>query len=200
MDTLARIGQLNNTATTRTPTTLMTVLKTTVEMLQDREETNIQACQSPEEVLDKMANAQHVIRSAGCRVFFHNEDRVGIKQLRAWVECVDSDRLIVVSLEGPTTFTRREAEHNYPHVQFFLFRDLCVNITKHVLVPRHEKVSKSDIPISVSDDMREMPVLFTTDRVVQYYNFQEGDTIRITRTAGAQEPVYYYRVVRCPRA
>lgn len=172
-------------------------------MLTDRGYTNIQACQSIDEVVENMTEMRCIICGSGRRtiqVFFHNEDRVGVKQLRNWVETTTADGVIIVSLEGATAFTRREAEQNYPQVQFFLFRELCVNITKHVLVPVHKKVAPTDLPFDLSKNRDEVPSLYSSDRVAQYYAFQTGDIIRITRTAGVQEPVYYYRILRPPPA
>lgn len=181
----------------------MSTLKVTIEMLQDRGYTNIQACQTVEEITENMIEGHYIVCGGGrklIQVFFHNEDRVGVKQLRLWVEGSSADNIIVVSLEGPTAFTRREADQNYKQVQFFLFKELCVNITKHCLVPFHEKIQMDKLPLELSSTMDELPSLYTTDKVAQYYAFQPNDLIRITRTAGVQEPVFYYRMMRNPPA
>lgn len=201
-ETLSRIGQLNNTAKKSTQKVLMTTLRTVIEMLDDRNYINIQACQTIEEVVHNMKEGRCIAYgtqgSSVIQVFFHNEDRVGVKQLRTWVESTSADSIVIVSLEGPTAFTRREADQNYSKIQFFLFRDLCVNITKHILVPRHEKIPLSQVPFDISSSMDEVPSLYSTDRVAQYYSYKPDDIIRITRTAGVQEPVYYYRILRHP--
>ena len=141
---LPKIGQLNNTSQKSTRQVLFSTLTTVIEMLKDRGHTNIQACQSMDEIAQNMTNFQHIVCGAGHSnvfVYFHNEERVGVKQLRTWLEA-SADYIIIVSLEGPTAFTRKEAEtHN--RVQFFLFKELCVNVTKHRLVPKHEKIQES---------------------------------------------------------
>lgn len=121
-------------------------------------------------------------------VFFHNEDRVGVKMLRHLIENTAADTNIVVSTEGPTTFTRKEAEGS--NVQFFLFKDLSVNITRHKIVPKHELVI-GEIPWSV-DELPRIPV---SDPVVMYYNFKPGSVVKISRVLGAHEPQVYYRLV-----
>ena len=196
---LAKIGQLNNTAQQTTESVLMKTLKTCIEMLKDRGYEHVQACQTTDEIVQNMQEARYIVSGAGARtiqIFFHNEDRVGVKQLRAWVESSSADSIIIVSLEGPTAFTRKEAEHNYPQVQFFTFRELCVNITRHILTPKHERVDPAAVPLDMSEGREEIPILALSDRVSQYYAYAPGDLIRITRTAGVQEPVYYYRIVR----
>lgn len=177
----------------------MATLRTSIEMLKDREYTNLQACQTYEEVVQNMTDAKQIVTGGGkgtIHVYFHNEERVGVKTLRTWTENNLADKIIVVSLEGPTAFTRREATEVHKHVQFFTFRDLCVNITRHVLTPKHERIDESELPYIKSDDNSELPVLAVTDKIAQYYAFELGDIVRITRTAGTQEPVYFYRIVR----
>jgi len=201
MENLRKIGQLHNTAQLATSQILMATLKTSIEMLKDRGYTNIQSCQTLDEVKQGMCESRCIVCGNGDRsvhIYFHNEDRVGVKQLRSWVESSTADNVIVVSLEGPTAFTRKEAETQCPHVRFFLFSQLCVNITKHSLVPKHEKVSA--LPMTLSAEMTEVPSLFTTDAVCQYYGYEPQSIIRITRTVGAHEPMYYYRIVRRPPA
>ena len=129
-------------------------------------------------------------------MYFHNEDRVGVKHLRTWMENATNDKVIIVSIDGPTSFTRRETDDKYSNVSYFTFRDVCVNITRHKLVPKHQRVDACAVPNNVS--LEHLPVLYTNDKVAQYYDFDSGDIIRITRTAGVQEPIYYYRIVREP--
>ena len=198
-DHLAKIGQLNNTAQLSTHSVLIKTLTTCIEMLKDRGYVNIQACQTVEEITQNMVEARYIVSGSGnesIQIFFHNEDRVGVKQLRTWVENSMADKIIIVSLEGPTAFTRKEAESCYEKVQFFTFRELCVNIMHHILVPKHEKVTENDVPYRLSASRAELPILATSDKVAQYYAYEPGDIIRITRTAGVQEPIHFYRIVR----
>ena len=71
---------------------------------------------------------------------------------------------------------------------------MCVNITHHALVPKHEKINLSDINFCVKNN-EEWPKLYTTDPISQYYDYKPGDLIRITRTIGYPEPIHYFRLV-----
>ena len=200
---LSKLARVNNTAHCSPKDTVSRCMKTLIEMLRDRGYVDIQTCQTVEEAFESMTALRPLMQAVGndrlVRVHFHNEERVGVKQLRAWTENAGNDAIIVVSLDGPTSFTRKEAEEKNPNVSFFLFRDLCVNITRHELVPRHERIPRSTLPLDGSS-VDALPVLYTTDRVAQYYDFRPDDIVRITRTAGVQEPVYYYRILRVPPA
>lgn len=198
---LQNIGKLNNTAQSQSSNVLVKTLTTCLQMLNDRQCTNLQACQTVDEITQQMLESKHVVTGItnskrAIKIFFHNEERVGVKQLRAWTDQCGEDAIIIVSLDGPTAFTRKEADNAQLNVQFFTFQELCVNITRHILVPSHEKISKEQLPINITKNCAELPILATTDKVSQYYAYQPGDIIRITRTSGVQEPVYYYRIVR----
>jgi len=173
-------------------------------MLTDRGYTMIQSCQSIDEIREHMSDFSHIIFASEpkmIKVYFHNEDRVGVKQIRTWLEHAPNEKIIVISLDGPTTFTKKEVELNYPGVEFFLFKDLSVNVTKHKLVPQHTRLTPkeiSELNYATTDTFSHFPSLYTTDRIAQYYGYCKGDIIRISRTAGVNEITPYYRVVRSP--
>ena len=127
-------------------------------------------------------------------VYIHNEERVGVKYARSVVEECEKhegvvSHAIIVSIEGPTPFTRRECDGK--RVQFFLARDMCVNIVDHCLVPKHEAVSEPPPGVKVE----ELPRMEATDKIAQYYDWEPGQVVRITRVFGGHEPIPYYRVV-----
>ena len=134
-------------------------------------------------------------------VLFHNEERVGVKHVRTWIETFGDDNIIIVSLEGPTSFTRKETDNSYKNVQYFMFKQICVNVTHHHMVPKHERMTPDQIrlfPYGQSNNSASFPRLYTTDPISQYYDYKVGDIIRIVRTVGTQEPMYYYRIVCLP--
>lgn len=199
---LIKIGQINNSATASYALVLERVLKTCVEMLKDRGYNVVNECRTIGDVTYKMQEFHPVLcgeqwNKPPILIFFHVEERIGVKQMRAWNEKNSDADIIIVSLEGPTAFTRKEAEQNYKNIQFFLFKHLCVNITKHALVPKHERIDVNECHVTVSSS-EEWPKLYTTDTIAQYYNYKPGDLIRITRTVGYPEPVFFYRLVCSP--
>lgn len=125
-------------------------------------------------------------------VYIHNEDRVGVKFARAVMEECEKNEgsnAIIISIEGPTPFTRRECEKR--RIQFFLARDMCVNIVDHCLVPKHEAVAEPPPGVRVE----ELPRMEATDKIAQYYDWGPGQVVKITRLFGGHEPIPYYRVV-----
>jgi DNA-directed RNA polymerase I, II, and III subunit RPABC1 len=73
-------------------------------------------------------------------------------------------------------------------IELFSVKELQYNITKHRLVPKHEKYTRDDMKKHADS----LPVLLKTDVVCRYYDFNRGDIIEITRTNGFK----VYRIVK----
>lgn len=73
------------------------------------------------------------------------------------------------------------------------------DVSKHVLVPKHTKVSekeKKELFEKFGIEMQNLPRIFLNDPAIQTIDIKEGDIVKITRnspTAGVS--VYYRRVV-----
>lgn len=169
---------------------LQRVVTTCEQMLGDRGCTRITHAR---DLAACLRETTPVMRGRGDRsvdVYVHGEERVGVKYARAVLDAsttADPDcRVVIVSVEGPTPFTRKECEGR--PVQFFAARDLCYNVTRHALVPRHERVASHP-------DVASLPRILDTDRVVQYYDWPVGACVRVVRVFGGHEPVSFFRVV-----
>ena len=169
------------------------IMRTCEEMLQDR------GCEVIRRVDDVLAKASDpvpkpVLRglaadgSGGYAVFLCADgDRVGVRYARAVLEKNEEESLkpIIVSVMGPTFFTRKECDG----IQFFTARELCFNVTKHALVPCHRAVANPGV------DAALLPKLSITDPVVRYHDWPQGTIVHIRRVFGGHEPSTYFRVV-----
>lgn len=73
-----------------------------------------------------------------------------------------------------------------------------IEITKHVLVPKHIKLSKEEKEAllkkyNFSD--AELPKILITDPAISSLNPKEGDIIKIIRRSPTAKESVYYRVV-----
>ena len=66
-------------------------------------------------------------------------------------------------------------------IELFNENELLFNITKHLLVPNHEKLSDYDQKEFKKRFGLKFPILLTTDPVSRFYNFKKNDIVRITR-------------------
>ena len=70
--------------------------------------------------------------------------------------------------------------------------ELQINITRHRLVPRHERVLISEKEELERNYKGKIPVTLHSDPVSRYYSFERGEYIRITRKDGTM----IYRIVK----
>ena len=74
-----------------------------------------------------------------------------------------------------------------------------IDMTKHVLVPKHTLVSESEkkqITDSLNLSGKELPKILKTDPVIAELKTKDGDVIKITRqSVTAGEIVFYRRVI-----
>lgn len=197
-----KIGRLNNTSISIPNHVIERVLTVLCEMLMDRGMS--MSCKPTfADMYHAMSNGTSLMRAHDektdtmTHVYVHNDERVGVRHARTWMEAHPNDVVLIISLDGPTAFTRKEMDGNFKGlVEFFTFSELCVNITRHILVPRHEAIRPDDLPVEIRNTPRStLPKLYERDKVARHYAWKPGQLVRITRLYGVDEPYYYYRIV-----
>tara|TARA_Y100000310_G_C20568292_1_gene756677 strand:+ start:487 stop:732 length:246 start_codon:yes stop_codon:yes gene_type:complete len=73
-----------------------------------------------------------------------------------------------------------------------------LDITKHTLVPKHEKISEDEFNELMSNynvSKTQLPRILITDPAIQLLDAEIGDVIKITRKSPTIGKAYFYRVV-----
>lgn len=73
-----------------------------------------------------------------------------------------------------------------------------VDITRHVLVPKHEILSsseKEELLKKYGITLRQLPRIFLNDPAIRGLNPKVGDVVKITRKSPTAGESTYYRVV-----
>jgi len=131
-------------------------------------------------------------------VLFHPEDKVGVKTVRSLFATLENGpvtRIVLVSAEGPTPFTRKEMGGD-DRIECFQYKNLVVNPTRCSLVPPHSVVSPEERKeleekYGVGEDGKAWPRIYHKDPVVRYYNWPAGSLVRIERSVGGDKSTYY---------
>ena len=179
------LARIHHTVDADEGRTLSRVMEVLTELVQDRNCTDIRVSPTPLKEIEEMLP---VIRTGELDVYIHNEERIGVKAIRALAQEASGTPVLWISHDGPTSVARKEA--SCMDVQFMPLKSVCYNITRHVLVPRHVVVPGVEPDAS-------LPKLLDTDPVVCYFGWPVGTTVRITRNWGGSEPTTYLRVVCC---
>lgn len=81
--------------------------------------------------------------------------------------------------------------------QIFYKHELLYNPSKHVLVPKHEKLSDEEAREVMERYMvksrSQLPVILKTDMMARWLGLRHGDMVRITRHNDTSGTHYYYR-------
>ena len=88
----------------------------------------------------------------------------------------------------------------HKNLQLFYLKNLVVNVTKHVLVPKHIKISKEEEDVILKrfniKKKNELPIIKSDDAICQYYNFKSGDIIKILRSNELSGSGLFIRLVK----
>ena len=83
-------------------------------------------------------------------------------------------------------------------VEIFKFNKLQSDITEHILVPKHEVLTKEEgenVLESYRARKRDMPLIRTNEDVAKYYNMKPGEITRIYRPSPLTGESISYRLV-----
>lgn len=82
-------------------------------------------------------------------------------------------------------------------LQVFQLKELMYNPTKHELVPKHEKLSETEVHQVMETYMlkskAQFPIIHRTDVMARWLGLKHGDVVRITRYNETSGEYFYFR-------
>ncbi|KAI8919193.1 RNA polymerase [Powellomyces hirtus] len=128
-------------------------------------------------------------------VFFTEEESVGIKPIKKIAERMVTNNIfkaIVVYSKTMTPSAKKVVTEMAPKyiLELFTEAELLVNITKHILVPKHEvltDVEKKTLLERYRLRESQLPRIHHSDPIAKYYGMKRGQVVKIIRpseTAG----------------
>lgn len=131
-----------------------------------------------------------------CYIIFTGDIKININYIKDLTRLMteqDIEHVIVIYNGNITMNTQniRDIKLLY-NIEFFNEKSCMYNVTKHTLVPKHEKLNKGCEEYRfIYKEKNNLPHIFEHDPVCKYYNFKQGDLLKITRKGG----VIAYRLV-----
>ena len=84
------------------------------------------------------------------------------------------------------------------YLQFFMIKDLLINITHHELVPKHVKCSLKEKEIVMKKyrvKESQLPKILMSDPMAKYLGLKKGDLVKIIRKSETAGLYVVYRIV-----
>ena len=136
-------------------------------------------------------------------VFWDDSDKVGVRPIKKYVEAMEETkvyRAILILRYGITSYARQAIQEIHPYrIEYFLEKELVVNITRHALVPKHELTSEHVKNLVITKytkgDPQRLPRISVTDPVARYLGVAVGELLKITRPSETAGLYVTYRIV-----
>ncbi|GAA5966154.1 hypothetical protein JCM3765_005550 [Sporobolomyces pararoseus] len=135
-------------------------------------------------------------------VFYAEEASVGIKTMRKFIEILETQKISKGILIYKTSMTPSAnkvitAMSSQYQIEAFQESELLVNITHHVLVPKHEVMTteeKKQLLLRYRLKDTQLPRIQMHDPVARYYGLKRGHVVKITRSSETAGRYVSYRL------
>jgi|LauGreDrversion4_2_1035121.scaffolds.fasta_scaffold01559_15 DNA-directed RNA polymerase subunit H (RpoH/RPB5) len=127
--------------------------------------------------------------------FLNDDEKLNIQGIKDTISIMNKEnanKCIIVYRSNVTSSAKKSLETLEYEFELFAMHELQLNITKHRLVPKHNRVTQSEKDELDKNYKGKLPILLSNDPVCRYYGFKKGEYIRITRKDGS----IMYRVVK----
>lgn len=177
--------------------------KVVCQMMADRGLTVLQRAGTELELMAAIDAGKPTVRAASDpdddphTLVFFDAERTGIGKVRSLRERYGGCRILIVNVDGPTAFTKRDVAKDFD-VEFWFISEVLFNRTRHELVPRHRRLSTEEAARVARQRCildHQWPMMLASDMQARWMLFRPGDVVEMARRGLAHESGLYYRKV-----
>ena len=112
----------------------------------------------------------------------------------------NSSKIILITKAKPNTnISKIFKDKDFRGTELFWLNTVIFNITHHILVPKHTKMSDDEVKKLLGElfiqNKFHLPVMLKSDPITRYLDLSSGDVCRITRYSPTSGEYFSYRVV-----
>lgn len=117
---------------------------------------------------------------------------VRVQEYIAFMNELGTHHGVIVYKDNATPMAKKVVDNSQDIIiELFTEEELQYNITKHRLVPKHERLPAEEAIVFKKRFGTKFPVILRTDAISRFYGYNKGDIIKINRTDGI-----IYRIVK----
>ena len=128
-------------------------------------------------------------------ICFYNS-KLGINEFKELIEKLKEVKVdhVVLILQHNLTPRAKKLRLENPEIEMevFLMKEMTFNITKHVLVPKHELLDAKHTELIIKKFGKKIPYIKSTDKLVRYYNGKIDNIFKIYR----KNELYFRMVIQ----
>jgi len=136
-------------------------------------------------------------------VFWPEDLKVGVRPVKKYCDRMKEEavfRAIVIIQQTLTAFAKQVFAEMAPRytIEHFQEAELLVNITEHILVPKHKlltELEKQTLLAKYKLEDSQLPRIQVNDPVARYYGLQKGQVVKIIRPSETAGRYVTYRLV-----
>jgi len=136
-------------------------------------------------------------------VFWPEDLKVGVRPVKKYCDRMKEQavfRAIVIIQQTLTAFAKQALAEMAPRytIEHFQEAELLVNITEHILVPKHKLLTDSEKQTLLAKyklEDSQLPRIQVNDPVARYYGLQKGQVVKIIRPSETAGRYVTYRLV-----
>lgn len=128
-------------------------------------------------------------------VIYYMNNKFKINDLKKFI--IDEKKKIIIFKEKINNLNIKNIRDINQNVEVFYIKELLHNISKHILVPKHEIVTdEKEIERIIEEyqlkNKSQLPLILKTDAMAKYLDIKPGDIVKITRNSlSAGEAIVY---------
>jgi DNA-directed RNA polymerase subunit H (RpoH/RPB5) len=131
------------------------------------------------------------------KIIYYMNAKFKINDLKKFFS--ENDKVLIIFKEKINNLNIKNLkDQDVKSVEIFNIRELLFNISKHILVPKHEIMKNESEIDSLMDKYQiksksSLPIILKTDPMARYLDMNTGDIVKITRYSPSAGEAIVYR-------